>query len=370
MDFTSVLSFDEKVSLNLSALFESYGYKKYKMSKFEEYDLYLENKNFLLSENVIAFNDPTGKLMALKPDVTLSIAKNTADGETDTRKLFYSENVYRVSGNMHEFKEIPQIGLEYIGEIDLYALCEVLLIAKKSLSVISPQYLLDISHMGLLIGLLEETGLPFEAREQITACVGTKNAHEIKNICEKNEVEPSLAQKIVTLAGLYGNIDKILPEAEKLVVNATGKASLEELASVCELIKNIGEADRVNIDFSVVSDITYYNGITFRGFAENIPGVILSGGRYDNLLKKLGKKAGAVGFAVYMDLLSYLDKDKDRYDADVLLLYDKSVAAQTVFKAVNELKAQGKRVFASPTECKNIRYKTVQRLTAGGDNNE
>lgn len=361
---TSMLSFEEKTALKLTALFEGYGYKKYKMSKFEEYDLYIENKSFLKSENVIAFNDPTGKLLALKPDVTLSIAKNTADVESEPRKLFYSENVYRVSGNMHEFKEIPQIGLEYIGDVDMYSLCEVLCIAKNSLAAINESYVLDISHMGLLIGLLESTGLPYDVKEEITGYVGTKNSHEIRRVCGLHGVDNSLCEKIATLASLYGGIDKIIPLAEQLVVNDTAAAAIEELKSVCHILKISGQAENINIDFSVVSDISYYNGITFRGYIKNVPGSILSGGRYDNLLKKLGKNSGAVGFAVYMDMLSYLDKDNDRYDADILLIYDQNTPAEAVFNAVSSLKAEGNRVFASPVECKNIKYKKTVRIGA------
>lgn len=365
MSENSVLSFEEKVSIKLMSLFSEYGYKKFKMSKFEEYDLYIENKSFLKSENIIAFNDPTGKLLALKPDVTLSIAKNTAEKETEPRKLFYAENVYRVSGNMHEFKEINQIGLELIGDIDTYSLCEVLNLAKLSLKEISENYVLDISHMGLLIGLLERTGLPYDVREEISGYIGTKNCHEIRRVCRENGVNDELCEKITTLASLYGNIDKIIPEAEKLIVNETTQNAIEELKTVCNTLKASGNADKINIDFSVVSDISYYNGITFRGYIENVPGSILSGGRYDNLLTKLGKNSGAVGFAVYMDLLSYLDKDNDRYDADVLLVYGKEISAEEVFAKMGELKAQGNSVFASSTPCNNIKYKT--KVVLGGE---
>ena len=371
MPQNTALSFEEKTSIKLAELFGSFGYKKFKMSKFEEYDLYIENKSFLKSENIIAFNDPTGKLLALKPDVTLSIAKNTADNETEPRKLFYSENVYRVSGNMHEFKEIPQIGLEFIGDVDTYSLCAVITLAKLALREMSASYVLDISHMGLLIGLLESTGLPYDVREEITAYIGTKNSHEIRRVCQSAGVSSELSEKIITLASLYGSIDKILPMAEKLVVNETTATAVEELKEICNVLKISGQADNVNIDFSVVSDISYYNGITFRGFLENVPGTILSGGRYDNLLKKLGKNSGAVGFAVYMDLLSYLDKDNGRYDADLLLVYGKDVPAEEVFKAVYELKKEGNRVFTSSTPCKNIKYKklvTVGRVEGEGKN--
>ena len=59
-----------------------------------------------------------------------------------------------------------------------------------------------------------------------------------------------------------------------------------------------------------------------------------------------------------MAMLSYLDKDVNRFDTDILLVYDKKVSAEKVFEKVNELKAEGNRVFASSVPCKNIKYKT------------
>ena len=85
---------DEEAILKFKNLYKKFGYRQYKMNKFEEYDLYAENKNFLLNSNIITFTDLNGKLMALKPDVTLSIAKNVKETE-GTQKLYYNENVYR-----------------------------------------------------------------------------------------------------------------------------------------------------------------------------------------------------------------------------------------------------------------------------------
>ena len=84
---------DEKATLRLRALFARYGYRPYRMSKFEEYDLYVRNKSFLLSDHVITFTDTDGKLMALKPDVTLSIVKNSKASEGGLEKVFYNEKV-------------------------------------------------------------------------------------------------------------------------------------------------------------------------------------------------------------------------------------------------------------------------------------
>ena len=103
------LKTDERAMFALRALYGRYGYSQYKMSKFEEYDLYVRNKNFLISDNIITFTDTNGKLMALKPDVTLSIIKNSKDEAGKLEKVYYNENVYRVSGATHSFKEIMQV---------------------------------------------------------------------------------------------------------------------------------------------------------------------------------------------------------------------------------------------------------------------
>jgi ATP phosphoribosyltransferase regulatory subunit len=122
----AILKYDERAIFALRALYKQYGYMSFKMSKFEEYDLYVQNKDFLVSDRVIAFNDTDGRFLALKPDVTLSIIKNTVDEAGCVQKVCYNENVYRVSGSTHQFKEIMQTGLECIGEVDLCNLAEVL----------------------------------------------------------------------------------------------------------------------------------------------------------------------------------------------------------------------------------------------------
>ena len=110
-----------RVLASVQALYNRYGYRPYRMNKFEEYDLYARNKDFLISDSVITFTDRNGKLMALKPDVTLSIVKNTADTGS-VQKLSYQENVYRVSKGSDSFRELLQVGLECLGRIDDYCI--------------------------------------------------------------------------------------------------------------------------------------------------------------------------------------------------------------------------------------------------------
>ena len=158
LDWT-ILRSEEQTMYRLRGLYEKYGYRRFKMSKFEEYDLYVRNKDFLVSDRMITFTDARGVLMALKPDVTLSIIKNTREGEASPRKVYYNETVYRSGKGDEAFQEILQTGLECIGDLDLYHLYEVIALAVESLAAISPDYVLDVSHVGLVSGFMEAAKL-------------------------------------------------------------------------------------------------------------------------------------------------------------------------------------------------------------------
>ena len=119
---------EERALFALRMLYRSNGYLPFKLSKFEEYDLYVRNNEFLVSDSVITFNDTNGKLLALKPDVTLSILKNAEENT----KVFYDENVYRISGETKQYKEIRQVGLERIGNVSVYDLYETMYLAVQS----------------------------------------------------------------------------------------------------------------------------------------------------------------------------------------------------------------------------------------------
>ena len=150
----NILRSDEQTIFRLRGLYENYGYRRFKMSKFEAYDLYVRNKDFLVSDRMITFTDARGVLMALKPDVTLSIIKNTRENEPGPRKVYYNETVYRSGKGDEGFQEIMQTGLECIGDLDLYHIYEVTALAVRSLAAISPDYVLDVSHVGLVSGFM------------------------------------------------------------------------------------------------------------------------------------------------------------------------------------------------------------------------
>lgn len=347
-DIYSVLRSEERTVLTLRSLYERYGYKKYKMNKFEHYDLYSDNKSFLSGESIVTFADPKGKLLALKPDMTLSIVKNAPDDFSLPHKVYYSENVYRAQYPDSGIREIMQVGIEYIGEMDLYAETEVLTLACRSLSEISGNFIIGISHLGIITALYDASGLPDSAdvKKKISRCIAGKNVHELTAICEKYNIGSDYTKRFCSLAKLYGTPDKthdILAETVKDCPAAAEAA--KELESICSVLTNEGYGANTAIDFSITNDMDYYNGITFLGFVDGVPQSVLSGGRYDSLVKKLGKNAGAVGFAVYPDRLEKLfSQNEDTAHDDTVYLVYGNESPDRVLSRADLLSVAGHRV--------------------------
>ncbi len=322
---------------SLSRLYEQSGYNRFKMSKFEEYDLYVKNKDFLISDSIITFNDIGGKLLALKPDVTLSIVKNVRNEDT-LKKVYYNENVYRVSETTGAFKEIMQVGLECIGDIDTYHTFEVISLAVKSLLKISETSVLDISDLKVLSALLDKATESAEVKKQIFSLIGTKSAHEMDKLSYLIDA-PYLAA-IKEIALLSGSPDTVLGKLKNILNGLVDIAVLNDLENLCALLKANALDKNVRIDFSVVNDIKYYNGIVFKGFVSGISKDVLSGGRYDNLLHKMGKTKGAIGFAIYLDLLEDLQNETQPFDIDAAVLYDENSDLVTLSNLISKLNGE------------------------------
>ena len=168
----AILKNEERAIFALRSLYRRYGYAPYKMSRFEEYDLYVRNKDFLVSDQIITFSGARGKLMALKPDVTLSIVKNAPQEPGVVQKVYYNENVYR------DYREILQAGLECVGDLGDYEIAEVALLALKSLETLGQEYVLDLSHMGLIMAVLDSCGL--KNNRKAMECLRRKNLHLLR----------------------------------------------------------------------------------------------------------------------------------------------------------------------------------------------
>lgn len=341
--------------LKLRALYESRGYQHFKMGKFEEYDIYAENKDFLAGESIITFTDTNGKLMALKPDVTMSIIKNF-NGSSGAQKLYYNENVYRVCAGSHQLTELMQSGLECIGEIDLYNTCEVIALAAKSLKLFGEDYVLDISHMGIISALTDELNISHGTRRELLRCIGAKNIHGIR------EILGNCSDEIIKLLCLNTDPEIALSQLKSICSTPAAHSALSELEEIIRVLKTSEEYPHIRLDFSVVQDLTYYNGVVFQGFILGIPEKILTGGRYDLLMRKIGKNAGAIGFGVSIDPLERIFDSHDEFDADIAVIYDSKDDAATLAYVTDKLCREGNKVAVVRRIDGGAKYRSILRF--------
>ena len=336
--YINSLSAEDRLPLELSKLYEQFGYQKYCMSKFEEYGFYSDNRDFLSTGGIIAFNNSAGKLMALKPDITLSIVKNARTLPNQNAKYYYNENVYRIIEETHDLKEIKQCGIEFLGEIDTYATAEIILLALKSLNVIDSNFTLIVSHLAFISAALESADIMGERRKEVLGFIKRKNRHDLSRWCEKNNISNDIYNRLIKISSICGSLDNTLPLLEELVTDDKTSAALDELKSIAGSLKGTELIKNIKLDLSVLNHLDYYNGVLLQGYVKNASSPVLSGGRYDNLAKKIRGSGAAFGFAVYLDGLNLYYPNK-KSDCDILISYE--TADENLLNYVIEFTAKG-----------------------------
>lgn len=328
---------ENSIVSNLINIYERFGFKKIKLSKFEDYNLYNNNKDFLQTEHILTFMNLNGNLKSLRPDVTLSIVKKVLkDNEKETQKIYYIEDIYKIVSN--EYKEIPQVGVEIIGKLNNYSNLEIISMAIESLKSINKNYILEISNIDFISAIFDEIDLEENLKIEILNNIYLKNKHDLEKLLNKN-VDNKYKKYILSFIELSGNYKDILKKLKSLIINKKMQKSYEELKSLSFVFELYNNFDKILLDFSIESQLGYYNGIIFKGYIKESNDIILSGGRYDKLLNKFNSNKNAIGFAIYMDKL--YEKNKTSDFIDILILYksgDENILLNEVRKFMNKNK--------------------------------
>ncbi len=354
--YINSLPIEDKLTIELAELFEKYGYKKYCMDKFEEYSFYSDNRDFLSGEGIIAFNNSDGRLMALKPDITLSIVKNSRISSDTLTKSYYNESVYRIGKNTHDYKEIKQTGVEVLGKLDAYSISEIILLALESLDKIDTENILSISHMSVISELIEKYNISRKLRKKIIEFIIGKNMHDLRKLLIENEID---ADKFIEIVSISGRIDCVVEKLEKFTTDGFDfEQAISDFKVISDTIR-INDTDKnVTVDFSVLNNTDYYNGIIFQGFVKNAPNAVLAGGRYDNLANKIRKHTEAIGFAIYLDNLNLWYPNKKDFDTEIVIINNGSDAAE-LLKCVKNLTDNGHSVKVEYKKPTDYRFKTL-----------
>lgn len=293
-----------KVQNSLTDLFSEHGYSEISTPEMEFYDLFIQSGNPLPQESFLKIIDRSGKIMVMRPDCTIPIARVAATklkAVALPQRLYYNETVFR-SGQAHKggSSEIAQCGVELIGSAGQEADAEVIALAIEGLKAVSPHpFHIELGHVGLFRALAAEMDMGAVKTEQMRLLIEGKHFAALNDLLEPYKEKKAYAV-LSRLSQLFGSID-VLDEAESLIGK---REEVEYLRTLYDALDKKGYGKFIRFDLGLVHQIDYYTGVVFRGYVEGVGAPVLSGGRYDNLVEKFGRPAPAIGFSVDADAVA------------------------------------------------------------------
>ena len=196
------------------------------------------------------------------------------------------------------------MGLELLGEVGETQVRQAVSLAAQSLAQLGKPWVLEVSHMGYLFGLLDALGVPEASRAALLAKLRAKNLHELRAAASAAGLDEAGSEALAGLMQLCGRCEEVLPRVEAACRNQRMRAAAAELNSIAAELN--GADGSIRLDMTLAGEMEYYNGLVFQGYLESLPRPVLKGGRYDLLMQKFTPGADALGFAVYLDELDRL----------------------------------------------------------------
>ena len=306
---------DKKTALEmkLRQQFVAQGYREIQTPAFEYYDVFTHDSVPYGQEHMIKFFDLSGRILVLRPEMTVPIARVAATKLLQKEKslrLFYLQNVYGyLNDSVNEQSEVCQAGVELIGVPGCDGDTEVVRLAIECLKLTGlAGFKLEVGDVSFFKGLIADAGLSDEQEETIRALIDTKNTVELEYTLDTLQLPYAVKRKLLALPNLFGE-GEVFDAAYALAENDLCKRAVDNLKEIYERICILVLKDYITVDFGLLNNYKYYSGIIFRGITNEVGSPILSGGRYDNLLGEFGTPAPATGFALRIrEILSAMEK--------------------------------------------------------------
>ena len=335
----------------LNTVLHLYGYQDIQTPTFEYFDVFRKEIGSTSIRDLYKFFDREGNILALRPDITPSIARAVAtlfETENFPIRLCYAGNTFiNHSSYRGRLKENTQLGAELIGVDSIEADAEMLAMVVDGLKKTGlKEFQVSIGHVDFIQSLFEATNLEDEQKEEIRTLIANRNFFGVEEILDHYEIADQVKEAFHQLPELTGG-PEILADAGRIAPGEAARLAVERLRQIYDLLKIYGVEDHVTFDLSMSGSYGYYTGIIFRGYTYGTGDAIGKGGRYDNLLAQFGKEASASGFTILIDdVLSALSRQNISISlkeyAYSLLLY-KSEDRQNAIPLVVKLRDAGVR---------------------------
>ena len=324
------------VSSILGKVFSHRGFHEVLTPCVEFYDVFSEELSGIPMENMFKMSDSKGRLMVMRPDSTLPIARMVSTrlkNMPQPIRLYYNQRVYRNNlGLTGRSNEVMETGVELIGAKGKRADLEVITTAVEALSKCVPDFRIEIGHAEFFKALAKKLPVSDDEREEIRFFIESKNYSALNTVLDKLE-QTQYVNIIRKLPALFGGID-VLDEAYSLCDDKEALATLEYVREIYNDLSLYNLGDRLIIDLGLVQRNDYYSNIVFSGYVMGSGEPVLIGGRYDNLLDNFDAPSPAIGFGINVDALARVMLKRGNVPAnnnpDILVLSEKGYEVEAI----------------------------------------
>ena len=334
----------------LETVLHLYGYQDIQTPTFEYDDVFRKEIGSTSTKELYRFFDREGNILALRPDITPSVARAAAtlfEGEELPIRLCYVGNTFiNHSSYQGRLKENTQMGAELIGLDSVEADAEMLAMVVDGMKKTGlTEFQVNIGHVDFIQSLLEATGLEEEEKDGIRELIANRNYFGVEEILDNRSVRGSVKEAFRMLPELVGG-QEILERAARIAPTVNARLALTRLQQIYRLLMIYKAEEHITFDLSMSGSYGYYTGIIFRAYTYGTGDAVVRGGRYDHLLGKFGKNTPSIGFAIIVDeLMSALNRQKIAVETSHrnLLVYTEETQRWAIFLA-RDFREKGKNI--------------------------
>ncbi|RPF57059.1 ATP phosphoribosyltransferase regulatory subunit [Aquisalibacillus elongatus] len=337
----------EYVIGQINQLTKLYGFKPIQTPTFEYYDLFMSMPNTLDTDQMIKLIDHDGKILVLRPDATIPIARMVASSadKKPFERLSYVTNIFRMqNGESDVFsRSFTQLGVECFKEKDAYVDVEMIVLAIESLQAIGVErFQIDLGQAKFFQSLLKTMNLTPADERLIQEKLEQKNESELEQVLGKYKIDKKSKNVLMRLTDLFGNPLSVVNEAKSLALNDDMREAIYELEWVVQQLEELNLADYISVDLGLVNNLNYYTGLMFQGYVHGFGRSIIQGGRYDRLTEEFGLPMDAIGFGVYIDqLIDVLEKQHHFLKHETIQVGVHSEKTIEAFQVARQLRQAG-----------------------------
>ena len=282
------------------------GYQGIETPTFEFFDVFSREVGTVPSRELYKFFDKEGNTLALRPDMTPSIARAVSKyfhDETPIRLCYMGNTFINYDKYQGRLKETTQLGAELMGEESVEADVELLSVLIEALKAAGlREFQVSVGQVEFFKALLKEAGIGSEAEESLRRLIADKNRFAAEELLADYELAGELREAFLEMTTLSGTTE-VIEQARALTANEEALRALARLEAIYEGLKEKGCERYITFDLSMLSKYNYYTGIVFRAYSYGYGEPVAKGGRYDTLLSHFGRQLPAVGFAIVIDQL-------------------------------------------------------------------